>query len=73
MGWEVADQVEEADEMEGPPLQELEGTSEEREALVLERLKAVSEQERKRALILYTSHVGGHQYAGNVVVSLQLS
>ncbi|KAI0026468.1 hypothetical protein K488DRAFT_92540 [Vararia minispora EC-137] len=32
------------------------------------RLQELDRQEPKRALVLKTSHIGGHKYAGNVIV-----
>ena len=56
----------------GAPLEELAGTDAEREAAVLEQLKARSwahaAADDRRALILNISHVGGHKFAGNVII-----
>lgn len=65
-GYEVHTQVE--DPM-GPPLEEIEGTDEEREKVFLQRLQAIADSdEPKKALILKNSHIGGHKYSGNVVI-----
>ena len=69
-GYEVHTQVEDPI---GPPLEEIEGTDEEREKEFLRRLQAIADSdEPKKALILKNSHIGGHKYSGNVVVSVRL-
>ncbi|KAI0775918.1 Sucrase/ferredoxin-like-domain-containing protein [Trametes elegans] len=69
-GWEVHTQADDPS-AHGPPLEELTGTDEEKEAKVLEQLHAVNADhaEEKRALILFCSHIGGHKYAGNVIIN----
>lgn len=52
-----------------PPLEEIEGTEQERENEVIRRLKALEDEVQKKALILKNSHIGGHKFAGNVIVS----
>lgn len=54
----------------GPPLEESNVTSEEREEIIADELRQSTES--KRALIVKVSHVGGHKYAGNVIVSVPL-
>jgi Sucrase/ferredoxin-like len=51
----------------GPALEDLRGPVEPEE-YIAEQLKASSSE--KRVLILRTSHVGGHKYAGNCIVSV---
>jgi hypothetical protein len=51
----------------GAPLEDLDITPEQRDQNLLEQLKESTES--KRALILMVSHVGGHKYAGNCIVS----
>lgn len=66
-GFEVHTQLEDPT---GPSLEEVEGTEEDRENEFLRRLQAFADSEEpKKALILKNSHVGGHKYSGNVVVS----
>ena len=51
----------------GQPLEEIEGTEEERDNIMAKRLREASEgtqQDQKMALILKISHIGGHKYAG---------
>lgn len=69
-GWEVHTQVEDPSLL-GPPLEEVSGTEQDKEAEVLRRLKSVDPKnaETKRALIVRNSHMGGHKFAGNVIVS----
>lgn len=59
----------------GPPLEDFSGTPEERDAELLRRLKTHDAQtcDFKRALILKSSHVGGHKFAGNCIVRLLAS
>lgn len=52
--------------LSGPPLEDLTGTEEEKRAEVEKRLKDVAAQ--KRVLIIRNSHMGGHKFAGNVIV-----
>ena len=76
-GWEVHQQVE-APTVSGPALEDdpvlsALASAEEQQAEILRRLQSVdaAHAEHKRALILYCSHIGGHKYAGNVIVSLR--
>ncbi|EJF61143.1 hypothetical protein DICSQDRAFT_61143 [Dichomitus squalens LYAD-421 SS1] len=73
--WEVHHQVEDPS-VSGPALEDdptLAGiTSDtERHEEVLRRLQRVdaAHAEHKRALILFCSHIGGHKYAGNVIIN----
>jgi hypothetical protein len=53
------------------PLENFEGTPEERNVEVISRLKQAAEGTlgyEKKALIVYNSHMGGHKFAGNVIV-----
>lgn len=69
-GWEVHRQLEDPDHY-GPPLEELTGTDEEREAEIVRQLKSLESDtvEEKKALIIRNSHIGGHKFAGNCIVS----
>ncbi|KAI0375533.1 hypothetical protein BV20DRAFT_1040173 [Pilatotrama ljubarskyi] len=69
-GWEVHTQIDDPS-AHGPPLEELHGSEEEKQAKVLQQLKEVdvAHAEHKRALILFCSHIGGHKYAGNVIIN----
>lgn len=49
------------------PLEGLPGTPEEKSAATLEQLRELPGQ--KRALVLMNSHIGGHKFVGNVIVS----
>lgn len=64
-GWEVHTQLEEPT---GPPLEDY-PDEHGKEAELSRRLQELDESLPKRALILKTSHIGGHRYAGNVIVS----
>jgi hypothetical protein len=65
-GWETYTQLEDPSHSTFPPLEDLTGTSDEKEAEIISRLKAL--QMEKKALILRNSHIGGHKYAGNCIV-----
>ncbi len=67
-GWDVHTQV---DEPTGPPLEDY-ADGYEKEAELNRRLQELDDGLMKRALILKTSHIGGHKYAGNVIVGLSL-
>lgn len=71
MGWEIHDQVEDPECLDDSAIEDISGTTAEREAAIEERLKNLCDPsvETKRALILYCSHIGGHKFAGNVIVS----
>lgn len=61
------------DDPEGPSLEDIEGTDEDREKEVVRRLQTIADsKDHKKVLILKNSHVGGHKFAGNVVVSSTL-
>jgi len=69
-GWEVHTQIDDPS-LSGSPLEELAGTDEEKEAEVLRRLRSVDVPyaDQKRALILRNSHMGGHKFAGNMIIN----
>lgn len=60
-GWEVHNELEHVC-LWGPPLSNSEEFEAAREAMI--------EEPVKKALIIKTSHIGGHKYAGNVMVSV---
>jgi hypothetical protein len=64
-GWEVHTQLEDPT---GPPLEDY-PDEDGKGAELSRRLQELDESHPKRALILKTSHIGGHKYAGNVIVS----
>lgn len=66
-GWEVDTELEHPSHTMGAALEDLDITPEQREQNIAEQLKESTES--KRALILMVSHVGGHKYAGNCIVS----
>ena len=68
-GW-AADTQLECHCLMGSPLEDLQGTHEERQEIIAKELKSSAEE--KRALILKTSHIGGHNFAGNTIVRLCL-
>lgn len=63
-GWDVHTQLEDPT---GSPLEDYHD-DDEKEAEFSRRLQELDEDLPKRALILKTSHIGGHKYAGNVIV-----
>jgi Sucrase/ferredoxin-like len=63
-GWDVHTQLEDPI---GSPLEDY-PEGDEKEAEFSRRLQELDEGFPKRALILKTSHIGGHKYAGNVIV-----
>lgn len=73
-GWEVHTQLGDPDHL-GPPLQEFKGSQKELDAETLRRLRNPEPDycDHKRALILKTSHIGGHKFAGNCIVSVELA
>jgi len=66
-GWDADTQLEHPSLTMGPPLEDLNVTPEEKHENISAQLKQSSEA--KRALIVKVSHVGGHRYAGNCIVS----
>jgi hypothetical protein len=51
----------------GQALEEIDGTDEERDKIMADKLREASEgaqHDQKMALILKISHIGGHKYAG---------
>lgn len=68
-GWDVHTQLEDPT---GPPLEDY-PDGDEKEAELSRRLQELDEGLPKRALILKTSHIGGHKYAGNVIVRVPLT
>ncbi|EIW62061.1 uncharacterized protein TRAVEDRAFT_115405 [Trametes versicolor FP-101664 SS1] len=68
-GWEVHSQLDDPSAHgHGPALEDLSGSEDEKHAEVQRQLQAL-DAEHKRALILYCSHIGGHKYAGNVIIN----
>ncbi|TFK43173.1 Sucrase/ferredoxin-like-domain-containing protein [Crucibulum laeve] len=65
-GWDADTQLECPSITMGSALEELEMTPEEREECINTQLRGSTEA--KRALILKTSHIGGHKYAGNCII-----
>ena len=63
-GWDVHTQLEDPT---GSPLEDY-PDGDDKEAELNRRLQELDESSSKRALILMTSHIGGHKYAGNVIV-----
>lgn len=67
-GWDADTQMEYPSLTMGLPLEDLNVTPEERAETIAEQLKQSAES--KRALIVKVSHIGGHKYAGNCIVSV---
>ena len=63
-GWEVHTHL---DNPTGPPLEDY-ADGQEKETELNRRLRELDHEPVKRALILKTSHIGGHKYAGNIIV-----
>ncbi|KAL4242024.1 Thioredoxin-like ferredoxin [Abortiporus biennis] len=68
-GWEVHTQLDDPSDY-SPAIEDIKGTKEQKEAEILNILKSFDSQHAttKRALILKNSHIGGHKYAGNVII-----
>jgi len=66
-GWSVDTNLEDLS-LHNSPIEDTEGTDEERHEHVLAQLKDISSNDHKRALILKNSHIGGHKFAGNVII-----
>ncbi|KAF7360107.1 hypothetical protein MVEN_00739100 [Mycena venus] len=62
-GWTVDSQLE---HIIDPPLEQFSGTVAEKDAYIIQSLKEL--QTAKKALLLFNSHMGGHQYAGNCMI-----
>ncbi|KAJ6627957.1 Sucrase/ferredoxin-like-domain-containing protein [Mycena sp. CBHHK59/15] len=62
-GWTVDTQLE---HIIDPPLERFSGTPEEKEAQIVQELRQL--RAAKKALILFNSHMGGHEYAGNTII-----
>lgn len=54
----------------GEPLEKCAKSPEERADEALRRLRVIGEGGKHRALVLKNSHLGGHKFAGNVVVRI---
>ena len=70
--WEVHTDLEPSN-MSHPSLESLISsstfdTAEERDARILERIKEDSVHDHKKALLIKTSHIGGHKFAGNLII-----
>lgn len=70
-GWTADTQLEEPSISLGPPIEEFKGSIEERDDRILEQLKEVASA--RKALLVRNSHMGGHKYAGNCIVSATVS
>ncbi|EJU06196.1 hypothetical protein DACRYDRAFT_19467 [Dacryopinax primogenitus] len=69
-GWQVDHNIDENYDDWGDSLESITGlTQDEREMIVEKRLADPERRENKRVLILRSSHVGGHKYAGNVILA----
>jgi hypothetical protein len=75
-GIEVHTQLEDPRHHSQKPLEDFIGSDEQREEEFIRRLKLAATGELdadgpdgKKVLILKNSHIGGHKYAGNVIVS----
>ncbi|EJD01408.1 uncharacterized protein FOMMEDRAFT_89285 [Fomitiporia mediterranea MF3/22] len=72
-GWSVDTDLEDLS-ANGPPLETIASTDEEREAAALAQLKALAsfssttDPQSELTLILKNSHIGGHKFAGNVII-----
>ncbi|KAI0832314.1 Sucrase/ferredoxin-like-domain-containing protein [Trametes gibbosa] len=69
-GWEVHTQVDDST-LHEPALEDLAGTAAEKHAALRAQLQGVdaAHADHKRALVLFCSHIGGHKYAGNVIIN----
>ncbi len=66
-GWSVETQLDHPTNSFGLPLEEFQGSAEELQAHTLQQLKGLPAE--RKALIIQNSHIGGHRYAGNCIVS----
>ncbi|KAI5123431.1 hypothetical protein M0805_006136 [Coniferiporia weirii] len=67
-GWAVDTDLEDLTST-GLPLEDLASSAAERSAAALAQLQAIGTgADQKKALILKTSHIGGHKFAGNVII-----
>ncbi|GJE84120.1 sucrase ferredoxin [Phanerochaete sordida] len=68
-GWDVHTQLEDPAD-HGAPLEEHAGSPDARDAEFAARLRAFdpATADPRRALILMVSHIGGHKFAGNVII-----
>jgi len=66
-GWSVDTDMDDLT-CHGCPLEDFEGSNEDREAEILRRFETFSAAPTKKALILKNSHMGGHKFAGNVII-----
>ncbi|KAG8829542.1 hypothetical protein FRC17_006426 [Serendipita sp. 399] len=68
--WEVDHNLRDNEEME-PSLEELTGSDQEKEDALVNRLRDATtgdQHGQKLALLVKISHIGGHKYAGNVIL-----
>ncbi|TFK76138.1 hypothetical protein BDN72DRAFT_786551, partial [Pluteus cervinus] len=65
-GWSADTALEDPSITLGKPIEEYEGTAEERDEHIMGQLKEVAAA--KRVLIIRNSHMGGHKYAGNCIL-----
>ncbi|TDL29416.1 Sucraseferredoxin-like protein [Rickenella mellea] len=66
-GWSVDTQLEDLS-CTGEPLEKSTQSPEERAVEAIRRLKVIGEGGKHRALVIKNSHVGGHKFAGNVII-----
>jgi len=65
-GWDADTQLENPSQTLGSPLEDLQMSLEEKGEAITTQLRESTDA--KRALIIKTSHVGGHKYAGNCII-----
>ncbi|KDQ64631.1 hypothetical protein JAAARDRAFT_28270 [Jaapia argillacea MUCL 33604] len=66
-GWEVHTQLEALFDS-GSCIDDITGSDDDKEAVFSKKLKEIAMAAPKRVLILKNSHVGGHKFAGNVII-----
>lgn len=67
-GWSVDTDLSAHELEDGPPLEVRGASDAEREEAARAALQLLNDLPDKRALVLKNSHIGGHKYAGNVIV-----
>lgn len=74
--YDVHTQPEDPSHHAQPPLEDFDGSTEEQDAEIARRVELAADGELeghgKKVLILRNSHIGGHKFAGNVIVSFKL-
>lgn len=68
VGWEVHHNLEHVDARTS--LEEIDGSSDEKQRQLEAQLRELAAIQPQKALIIKTSHIGGHKFSGNVQVRI---